>query len=63
VGVVGAGVDVPLGQGAAQARRILTALALYQPVAPAERHGLAGPRSVGGLEGAPSPPCLTIDLG
>jgi uncharacterized protein (DUF58 family) len=36
VGLVGPGVDVPLGQGAAHARRILTALALYEvrPVAP-----------------------------
>ena len=31
VGVVGPGIDIPLGQGAAHARRILTALALYEP--------------------------------
>ena len=60
VGVVGAGLDVPLGQGVAQARRILTALALYEPLA--QRHGFAGPRSVGGLGGASSPPCLTIEI-
>jgi hypothetical protein len=28
--VFGPGIDVPLGQGAAHARRILTALALYE---------------------------------
>jgi len=31
VGMVGPGIDIPLGQGAAHARRILTALALYEP--------------------------------
>jgi uncharacterized protein (DUF58 family) len=38
VGVVGAGIDVPLGHGAGHTRRILTALALYEPRAvPATR--------------------------
>ena len=31
VGLVGPGIDVPLGQGAAHRRRLLTALALYTP--------------------------------
>ena len=31
VGLVGPGIDVPLGHGPAQVRRILTALALYEP--------------------------------
>jgi uncharacterized protein (DUF58 family) len=31
VGMVGPGIEIPLGQGAAHARRILTALALYEP--------------------------------
>jgi hypothetical protein len=29
--MVGPGIDIPLGQGAPHARRILTALALYEP--------------------------------
>ena len=35
VGMVGPGIEIPLGQGAAHSRRILTALALYEPGMPA----------------------------
>ena len=45
VGMIGPGIDVPLGQGGAHARRILTALALYEggsapsAAGPAAAHG------------------------
>jgi uncharacterized protein (DUF58 family) len=65
VGLVGAGADVPLGQGASHARRILTALADYQP-ARHPRSGTASPgRGAWGAWGAPGAPHLEIpiDLG
>jgi uncharacterized protein (DUF58 family) len=42
VELVGAGLFVPLGHGSGQARRILTALALYDPQAPTSGRGDLG---------------------
>ncbi len=55
VELVGAGVAVPLGHGRAHLRRILTALALYVPV--------AGPREAGPDRAAPGLREIRIPLG
>jgi uncharacterized protein (DUF58 family) len=46
VGMVGPGIEIPLGQGAAHARRILTALALYEPGTQAAARAPEGARTV-----------------
>jgi len=46
VGLVGPGIDVPLGQGAAHARRILGALALYEAGAATSARAPQGARTV-----------------
>jgi uncharacterized protein (DUF58 family) len=46
VGMVGPGIEIPLGQGAAHARRILTALALYEPGTQATARAPEGARTV-----------------
>jgi uncharacterized protein (DUF58 family) len=46
VGMVGPGIDIPLGQGAAHTRRILAALALYEPGTQAAARAPEGARTV-----------------
>ena len=46
VGMVGPGIDIPLGQGVAHARRILAALALYEPGASRTARAPDGARTV-----------------
>jgi uncharacterized protein (DUF58 family) len=59
VGVLGAGVDIPLGQGGSHARTILTALALYEPA-----QATASVRDGGPARGVPDGVrAVVVDLG
>jgi uncharacterized protein (DUF58 family) len=57
VGMIGPGIDIPPGQGRGHARRLLTALALYEPGAAHDTDGRGTERSFGRARS------IAVDLG